>query len=90
MPREISEYSIWRSAIGATAAARRMVSGADLGQADVPDMPGLDQLGDGADGLLDRHVRVDAGRSGRCRCGRCRAAAGSRRAKFFTAAGRPS
>ncbi len=43
MPREISEYSIWRSEMGAVAAARRMVSGADLAQADVPDVP-LHQL----------------------------------------------
>ena len=36
--------------------------GADLGQADVAHVAGLHQLGDGADGLLDRHLRVDAGR----------------------------
>ena len=34
---------------------------ADLGEADVAHVPGLDELGDRADGLLDRDVRVDAG-----------------------------
>ena len=33
--------------------------GADLGQADVADVAGLDQLGDRADGLLDRDGRVE-------------------------------
>jgi hypothetical protein len=36
---------------------------ADLGQSDVPDVPGLDLLGDGADRLLDRDVRVQPGRT---------------------------
>ena len=30
-----------------------------LGQAEVADLAGLDELGHGADGLLDRHGRVD-------------------------------
>ena len=33
-----------------------------LGQPDVPDVPGLDHLGDGPDGVLDRHLRVQPGR----------------------------
>jgi hypothetical protein len=32
--------------------------GADLGKPDLPDIAGVDHLGDGADGLLDRDVRV--------------------------------
>ncbi len=35
--------------------------GADLGEADVADVAGLDQLGDRADGLLDRHGGVQPG-----------------------------
>ena len=62
MPRDSSEYSICRSLIGCTAAARRIGLGADLGEADVADVAGLDHLGDRADRLLDRHVRVEARR----------------------------
>ena len=36
--------------------------GANLGQADVTDEPGLDHFGDGADRVLDRHVGIDARR----------------------------
>jgi hypothetical protein len=36
---------------------------ADLGQADVADVAGVHQLGDGADGVLDRHVRVEPRRA---------------------------
>ncbi len=35
--------------------------GADLAEADVPDVAPLDEFRDGADGLLDRHVGVGAG-----------------------------
>ena len=62
-PREISEYSICRSPIGCTAAARRIVSGADLREADVAHVAGLHQLGDRADRLLDRHVRIEPRRA---------------------------
>ena len=37
--------------------------GADLRQADVPDVTGLHHLGDGADGILDRHVRIEPRRT---------------------------
>lgn len=43
---------------GGGAADRR---GADLAEADVPDVPLLDEFGDGADGLLDRDVGVEPG-----------------------------
>src|SRR5690606_10955593 len=43
---------------GRGAAQRR---GADLGQADVADVSGLDEFGDGADGVLDGHAGVEAG-----------------------------
>ena len=42
-------------------AAQRV--GADLREPDVADVALLDELGDRPDGLLDRHVRVDAGRA---------------------------
>ena len=61
MPRETREYSICRSATGWTACGAADGVGADLGQADVADVAGLDHLGDGADGLLDRHGRVEPG-----------------------------
>ena len=35
--------------------------GADLGQADVADVPGFHHVGDRTDGVLDRHVRIEAG-----------------------------
>ncbi len=87
MPREISEYSICRSAIGWTACARRERLGADFRQADVAHVAGLDQVGDGADRVLDRHRSDRGGRGGRCRCGRCPAAAACRQTKFLVAAG---
>ena len=59
MPREISEYSICRSAIGWTAAARRMVSAPTSDRPMCADVAGLHQFGDGADGLLDRYVRIE-------------------------------
>ena len=62
MPRLISEYSICRSTIGCTAAARRMVSVPDFRQPDVTDIAGAHHVGDRADGVLDRHVRIDPGR----------------------------
>ena len=37
--------------------------GADLGEADVADMARSDEIGDGADGLLDRHRGIEAGRA---------------------------
>ena len=57
--RSHSEYSDCSAAIGWTAAARRIVSGAGFGQADVADLALLDQLGHAADRLLDRHVGID-------------------------------
>ena len=62
-PRLTSEYSICRSAIGCTACARRIVSGADLGEADGADVAGLHQVGDGADRVLDGHGGVEARRA---------------------------
>ena len=63
MPREISEYSICRSTIGCTACGAADRLGADLRQADVADVAGLHQVGDGADRVLDRHVRIEARRT---------------------------
>ena len=63
MPRETSEYSICRSAMGCTAWARRSVSGADLGKADLPHIARLDELGDGTHGLLDGHRGIQASRA---------------------------
>ncbi len=63
MPREISEYSICRSQIGCDGRGAADRLGADLGEADVADVAGLHQLGDRADGLLDRHVGVQARRA---------------------------
>ena len=57
--RSQSEYSDCSAAIGWTAWARRIVSGAGLGQADVADLPLLHQLGHAADRLLDRRVGID-------------------------------
>ena len=37
--------------------------GADLGQADMADIAGLHQVGDGADRVLDRHVRIEPRRA---------------------------
>ena len=48
-----SEYSVCSAATGCTAWARRIVSGAGLGQPDVADLALGDQLGQRADGLLD-------------------------------------
>ena len=58
MERVSREYSICRSLIGATAAARRIVS-ADFAQADRPDISGLDELRDRSHGFFDRNVRVE-------------------------------
>ena len=55
-----SEYSVCSAVIGCVAWARRMVPGGRLGQAEVADLPGRDELGHGADGLLDRDGLVDA------------------------------
>ena len=46
--------------IGCVACARRIVVGRGLGQAEVADLAGRDQLGHRADGLLDRDGLVDA------------------------------
>ena len=35
----------------------------DLGEADIADVAALDQVGDGADRLLDRHVRIETARA---------------------------
>ena len=59
MPRDIREYSIWRSddRVHRGRPADRLRT--DLGQPDRPDVAGLDHVGDRTDGLLDRHVRVE-------------------------------
>ena len=90
MPREISEYSICRSAIGCDRGGAADRLGADLGQADVADVAGLDQLGDRADGLLDRHVRVEPGGPVDVDVVGAEAAQACTRAKFLTAGGRAS
>ncbi len=59
MLREMSEYSICRSAIGWTAAARRMVSAPTSERPMCADVAGLHQLGETADGLLDRYVWIE-------------------------------
>ncbi len=58
-----AQYSICRSAIGMDGGGPADGLRADLRQADVADVAGLHQLGDGADRVLDRHVRVEAGRA---------------------------
>ena len=63
MPRLISEYSICRSAIGCTACGAPDRLGADFRQPDVPDVAGLDHVGDGADRVLDRHRGIEPGRA---------------------------
>ena len=60
MSRLNSDYSLWSAAIGCTATARRMVVGRRLGQAEVADLAGGDQLGHRPDGVLDGHARVRA------------------------------
>ena len=62
-----------------------------LRDTDVPDVPGLHQLGDRADGLLDRHRRVEPGRLVEVDDNRCPAAAGcSSRSSSRPPAGRRS
>ena len=55
-----SEYSDCSAVIGCTACARRMVFDPRLRQPDVADLALGHQFGDGADGVLDRGVGVDA------------------------------
>ena len=62
-PRETSEYSICRSAIGCDLWRARDRLDADLGEADVAHESRLHHVGDGADGVLDRHVRIEARRA---------------------------
>ena len=79
MSRLKSDHSLCRAAIGWTAAARRTVSADASRQAEVADLAGLDQLGHGADGLLDRARSGRGGGGSRGRCGRCRAGRARRR-----------
>ena len=53
--------------------------GADLREADVANVPGLNHLADRPDRLLDRDRRGCSGRAGRCRRDRYRAGAACRR-----------
>ena len=55
-----SEYSLCSALIGCTACARRIVSARGLGETEVADLAGIDQLGHRAHRLLDRDVRIDA------------------------------
>ena len=55
-----SEYSVCTAVIGCTACARRIVSGAASLSPMWRTLPSRHQLGQRADGLLDRRVRVDA------------------------------
>ena len=57
------EYSIWRSAIGWTFAARRDRLGPDLRQPDRSYVAGPHEIGDRADGVFDRHRRIQARRT---------------------------
>lgn len=59
MPREMTEYSIWRvgDRVHCVRAAQRL--DADLGQADGPHITGLHHFGNRADRFLDRHLGVD-------------------------------
>ena len=55
-----SDHSLWSAAIGWTALAAAQRVRVDLAQAEVRDLARPDQLGHGADALLDRDVRVAA------------------------------
>ncbi len=55
-----SEYSVWSAVIGWVGVGRADVGGGGLREPEVADLAGLDQLGHGADGLLDRDRLVDA------------------------------
>ena len=61
-----------------------------LGQADPADLALVDELGERADGLLDRRCRDRRGAAGRGRSCRPRAGAGSPRRRSRTYSGRPS
>jgi len=58
-----SEYSIWTSLIACTAWGAADGLGANLGQADGADVPGLDEFGDRSDRLLDGNGGVEPGRA---------------------------
>ena len=58
--RDHSEYSVCSAVTGCTACARRMVVRRRLGEPVVPDLALGDELGERADGLLDRRARVHA------------------------------
>ena len=59
-PRSHSEYSVCKALIGMNGMGPAQRSRAGLGQTQVADLAGLHQVGHGADGVLDRHVRIDA------------------------------
>ena len=59
-PLSRTEYSLCRTAIGCTAAARRRSAGSASHRPDVPHLAGLDELGHGADGLFDRSRWIHA------------------------------
>src|SRR6266508_1587878 len=62
IPREMSEYSICRSAIGCTRWARRSVSAPASERPTWRTWPACTKVGNCADRFLDRNVRVDTGR----------------------------
>ena len=63
--------------------------GRRLGEPEVADLAGLDELRHGADGLLDRHASGRRGAGSRGRCGRRRGAAARRRRRSGRSPGRP-
>ena len=55
-----SEYSVCTAASGCTRVRPAHGGGRDLAQADRPDLAGLDQVGQRADAVFDRHALVPA------------------------------
>ena len=60
---EISEYSICRSSDGMHGGRPVDRLGSDLRKPDVADIASLDHFRDGADRVLDRHVRIEPRRT---------------------------
>ena len=56
----MSEYSICRSAMGWTACGAADGLRPHFREADVAHVAGLDHVGDGADGVFDGHVGIEA------------------------------
>ena len=74
-----SEYSVCTAVIGCTAWARADRLRRRLAQPDVAHLALRDELGQRADGLLDRRRSGRCGAGSRGRCGRCRGASASPR-----------